>query len=52
MPNIKNEWYIIVNPRAGSGKTMSQWVPAENRLADLGVPHYTVYTTHKHHARR
>lgn len=50
MPNIKNEWYIIVNPRAGSGKTMSQWVPAENRLADLGVPHYTVYTTHKHHA--
>lgn len=50
MPNQKNEWYIIVNPRAGSGKTMSEWVPAENRLIELGVPHNTVYTTHKHHA--
>ena len=50
MPHQKNEWYIIVNPRAGSGKTMSEWVPAENRLIELGVPHNTVYTTHKHHA--
>ena len=47
---IKTEWYVIANPRAGSGKTMSLWVPAENRLNELGVPFYTVYTTHKHHA--
>ncbi len=50
MPSIKDEWYIIVNPHAGSGKTMRQWVPAENKLKELGVPFYTVYTTHRQHA--
>lgn len=50
MAKTKEEWYIIVNPHAGSGKTMRYWVPAENRLKELGVPCYTVYTTHKHHA--
>ncbi|MGM9753452.1 MAG: diacylglycerol/lipid kinase family protein [Candidatus Cryptobacteroides sp.] len=50
MAKTRNEWYIIVNPHAGSGKTMSEWVPAENILKELGVPFYTVYTTHKHHA--
>lgn len=46
----KDEWYIIVNPMAGSGKTMSRWVPAERKLKSFGVPFYTVYTTHRHHA--
>lgn len=50
MSKIRDEWYIIVNPHAGSGKTMTKWIPAENRLKELGVPFYTVYTTHKHHA--
>lgn len=50
MARIREEWYIIVNPHAGSGKTMRYWVPAERKLKDLGVPYYTVYTTHKHHA--
>lgn len=50
MPTLHQEWYIIVNPHAGSGKTMCQWIPAENHLKELGVPFYTVYTTHKHHA--
>jgi YegS/Rv2252/BmrU family lipid kinase len=50
MSKIRPEWYIIVNPHAGSGKTMRYWVPAEKKLQDLGVPYYTVYTTHKHHA--
>lgn len=45
-----NEWYSIVNPRAGSGKTMSKWVPAEKLLKELGVEIRTVYTTHKYHA--
>lgn len=46
----RKEWYTIVNPHAGSGKTMSKWVPAEDHLKELGVPIHTVYTTHKHHA--
>ena len=50
MPKIREEWYIIVNPRAGSGKTMSLWVPAESLLTELSIPFHTVYTTHKHHA--
>lgn len=50
MSKIRPEWYIIVNPHAGSGKTMRYWVPAEKLLKELGVPYYTVYTTHRHHA--
>lgn len=50
MPRIRDEWYIIVNPHAGSGKTMSKWVPAEKLLHSLGVPFYTVFTNYKHHA--
>lgn len=50
MAKERKEWYIIVNPLAGSGKTMSHWVPAERYLKKLNVPYRTVYTTHKHHA--
>ena len=50
MTTIKEEWYIIVNPHAGSGKTMKYWVPAERLLKEYNIPFYTVYTTHKHHA--
>ena len=50
MTETKTEWYFIVNPRAGSGKTMSEWVPAEHRLDKLGVPYITAYTDHKKHA--
>ena len=50
MTETKSEWYFIVNPRAGSGKTMYLWVPAENRLAKLGIPYVTAYTDHKRHA--
>lgn len=50
MAETKTEWYIIVNPRAGSGKTMSEWVPAERKLDKLGIPYVTAYTDHKKHA--
>lgn len=50
MTETKTEWYFIVNPRAGSGKTMSEWVPAEKRLDKYGVPFVTEYTDHKRHA--
>lgn len=50
MGEIKNEWFIIVNPRAGSGRTMSQWVPAEHRLEGYGIPYVTAFTDHCGHA--
>ena len=50
MSETKTEWYFIVNPRAGSGRTMSQWVPAEKLLEQKGVPFVTALTDHKKHA--
>ena len=50
MCTTKTEWYFIVNPRAGSGKTMSAWVPAERMLEERGIPYITAMTDHKKHA--
>ncbi|MBQ9661327.1 MAG: diacylglycerol kinase family lipid kinase [Bacteroidales bacterium] len=50
MSETKTAWYFIVNPRAGSGKTMSEWVPAERLLEQKGVPFVTAMTDHKKHA--
>lgn len=50
MTESKTTWYFIVNPRAGSGKTMSLWVPAERMLQNLGIPFITAMTDHKRHA--
>ena len=50
MCNTKTDWYFIVNPRAGSGKTMSEWVPAENKLQKFGISFITALTDHKKHA--
>lgn len=50
MDDIKTEWFFIVNPRAGSGKTMSLWVPAEQKLQKLGISFVTAMTDHKRHA--
>ena len=43
-------YYFIVNPRAGSGKTMYEWLPAERKLKRLGIPCYIALTDHKRHA--
>ena len=50
MTSTKTDWYIIVNPRAGSGKTMSLWVPAERKFHELGIEFTTAMTDHKRHA--
>ena len=50
MSETKTEWYFIVNPRAGSGKTMSEWVPAEHLLDQKGVAYVTAMTDHQKHA--
>lgn len=46
----KTDWFFIVNPHAGSGKTMSEWVPAEKKFYKLGIPYTIAYTDHKRHA--
>ena len=51
MNDPRTEWYIIVNPRAGSGKTLSGWAEAERRLLERGVPFTSVFTRYKSHAR-
>lgn len=43
-------YFFIVNPRAGSGKTMYEWLPAERRLKRLGIPCDIAMTDHKRHA--
>ncbi len=50
MTDTKTAWFFIVNPRAGSGKTMQEWVPAEQRLQKAGIPFTTALTDHKKHA--
>lgn len=50
MDETKTEWYIIVNPHAGSGKTISEWEAAEKLFSDLEVPYVSVFTDHKFHA--
>ena len=52
MPSIKPDWYCIVNPHAGSGKTMSEWSLAEKRLTALAVPYKTTLTNYKFHAEK
>ena len=51
MNETRTEWFIIVNPRAGSGKTLSGWTEAERRLLERGVPFTSVFTRYKSHAR-
>ena len=50
MPSIKPDWYCIVNPHAGSGKTMSEWAVAEKLLTTSSVPFKTTLTNYKFHA--
>lgn len=50
MFDTKTDCYFIVNPRAGSGKTMCEWLPAERKLERMGVPFVTALTDHKRHA--
>lgn len=52
MADTKTEWYIIINPHAGSGKTMEQWAIAEKKLAELDIPYEAAYTGYKAHAKQ
>ena len=50
MNDKKSTLFFIVNPRAGSGKTMCEWLPAEKELERAGVSYVTAMTDHKRHA--
>ena len=50
MSETKTAWYFIVNPRAGSGTSMSEWLPAEQMLEQEHIPFVTAMTDHKKHA--
>ncbi len=38
-PTIDKIWYAVVNPNAGSGKTISEWPKAETMLRDAKIPY-------------
>ena len=50
MSETKTAWYFIVNPRAGSGTSMTEWLPAEQLLEQEHIPYVTAMTDHKKHA--
>lgn len=52
MPALFPDWYCIINPHAGSGKTMPQWAIAEKLLTASSVPFKTTLTNYKFHAEK
>lgn len=50
MSESHNEWFAIVNPHAGSGKTMSEWTEVEKLMTAAGIEYKAVLTTYKYHA--
>lgn len=50
MSELSRTWYIVVNPNAGSGKTISEWVKAERCLSECGVAYTHFKTERKGHA--
>ena len=50
MTDKNSTLFFVVNPRAGSGKTMCEWLPAEKELERAGIDYITAMTDHKRHA--
>jgi len=50
MAGNKDIWFVIVNPHAGSGKTMAEWQKAEKKLRAKGIRYRPVNTSHAGHA--
>lgn len=50
MSELSKIWYIVVNPNAGSGKTISEWAKAERCLSDMNVEYTHFKTERKGHA--
>ena len=50
MSEILSDWYIIVNPHAGSGKTISEWPQTVRLLDSYAIQYKTVFTDRRKHA--
>lgn len=50
MSELSKTWYVVVNPNAGSGKTIAEWTKAEKLLAEAGVAYTHFKTERKGHA--
>lgn len=48
--NIKNNWYIIINPNAGKKKGRKDWNKIAFLLDKAAIKYEPVFTTHMHHA--
>lgn len=46
------DWICIVNPKAGSGKTLSEWKKAEEELTENGIIFQMRLTNFKYHATK
>ena len=46
----KKQWYVIVNPHAGSKKTQADWPVIKNLLINEGLDIECVFTEHQYHA--
>lgn len=50
MANIDETWFVIVNPHAGSGKTIKEWTLAKWHLEGLAVSYVSRHTRAGGHA--
>lgn len=50
MAETRTDWFFIINPHAGSGKTLSEWASAVRKLDSGRVEYTTVLTDHRFHA--
>lgn len=50
MMRARNEWYVIINPVAGSGAGLDDWPTISKLLRDNNIYHDYVFTEYKHHA--
>lgn len=50
MAGNKDIWFVVVNPHAGSGKTMAQWQKAEKKMRARGLRYRPVCTSYPGHA--
>ncbi len=48
----EGEWFAIVNPHAGSGKTLTQWNKAKRILSQAGITFDHAMTDCKYHATK
>lgn len=47
---IKSDWFVLVNPNAGTRKGLKDWDKIRMLLEEAGIPHQFIFTKHKEHA--